>query len=157
MAWAVAWRVNNELRNKMLEGILSISGKGGLYKMVSQGKNSVIVESLQDGKRMPVGGMARVSSLHEISMYTRGGDVSLQSVMAGIYRAKGGKECLDGRTASSEELRAFMDEVLPEWDSERVYVSDIRKLATWYNILVGKGLVSGEEEKPEGEAEDKGE
>ncbi|MCI5776228.1 MAG: DUF5606 domain-containing protein [Bacteroidales bacterium] len=132
----------------MLEGILSISGKGGLFKLVSQGKNVIIVESLTDGKRMPVSGTSRVSSLHEISMYTTGEDVSLAHVMANIFKLTGGKECISAK-ASNEELKEFMGKALPEWDADRIYVSDIKKLVTWYNLLLAHGLVSENEQDEE--------
>ncbi len=132
----------------MLEGILAIAGKGGLYKLVSQGSNVIIVEGLADGKRQPVHSTARVSALQEISMYTVDGDVKLSHVMANIYKLTGGKECITAK-ASAEELKAFMAEALPEWDSERIYVSDIKKLVTWYNLLLSKGLVSDKEEEEE--------
>ena len=125
----------------MLEGILSIAGKGGLFKLVSQGNNMIIVESLVDGKRTPVHSTARVSALQEISMYTVDGDVKLSHVMANIYKLTEGKECISAK-ASAEELR----KALPEWDSERIYTSDIKKLVTWYNLLLSKGLVSDKED-----------
>lgn len=138
----------------MLNGILSISGKSGLFKLVSQGKNNIIVESLADGKRLPVSGTARVSALQEISMYTVDGDVRLSHVMANIFNLTGGKECIPA-TSSNEELKAFMAKALPEWDADRIYVSDIKKLVSWYNILLAHGLVSGvdDEENEELKAE----
>mgnify|MGYP006988863742 FL=1 len=130
----------------MLEGILSVAGKSGLYKLLSQGKNMIVVESIEDGKRSPVSSNARVSALQEISMYTVDGDVKLSRVMANIYKHTGGKQCLTAKS-SAEELKQFMADVLPEWDSERIYVSDIKKLVTWYNLLVDKGLVSDKEDE----------
>lgn len=132
----------------MLEGILSISGKSGLFKLVSQGRNVIIVESLADGKRMPVSGTARVSALQEISMYTVEGDVKLSHVMANIFKLTEGKECIPA-TSSNDELKDFMGKALPEWDADRVYVSDIKKLVTWYNILLAHGLVSDKEDDEE--------
>ena len=130
----------------MLEGILSISGKSGLFKLVSQGRNAIIVESLADGKRMPVSGSARVSALQEISMYTVDGDVKLSHVMASIYKLTDGKECIPA-TSSNAELKEFMAKALPEWDADRIYVSDIKKLVAWYNILLAHNLVSDKEEE----------
>ena len=130
----------------MLEGILSISGKSGLFKLVSQGRNAIIVESLADGKRMPVSGSARVSALQEISMYTVDGDVKLSHVMANIYKLTDGKECIPA-TSSNAELKEFMAKALPEWDADRIYVSDIKKLVAWYNILLAHNLVSEKEEE----------
>lgn len=136
----------------MLEGILSISGKSGLFKLVSQGRNAIIVESLADGKRMPVSGSARVSALHEISMYTVDGDVKLSHVMANIYKLTEGKECIPA-TSSNAELKEFMAKALPEWDADRIYVSDIKKLVAWYNILLAHNLVSDKEEEEVAEEE----
>ncbi len=136
----------------MLEGILSISGKSGLFKLVSQGRNIIIVESVADGKRQPVSGMSRVSALQEISMFTVDGDVPLSHVMANIFKLTGGKECIKAN-ASNEELKAFMAQALPEWDADRIHVSDIQKLVTWYNILVAHGLVSDKEDEEEKPAE----
>ena len=130
----------------MLEGILSIAGKSGLFKLVSQGRNAIIVESLADGKRMPVSGSARVSALQEISMYTVDGDVKLSHVMANIYKLTDGKECIPA-TSSNAELKEFMAKALPEWDADRIYVSDIKKLVAWYNILLAHNLVSDKEEE----------
>ena len=130
----------------MLEGILSISGKSGLFKLVSQGRNAIIVESLADGKRMPVSGSARVSALQEISMYTVDGDVKLSHVMANIYKLTDGKECIPA-TSSNAELKEFKAKALPEWDADRIYVSDIKKLVAWYNILLAHNLVSDKEEE----------
>ena len=130
----------------MLEGILSISGKSGLFKLVSQGCNAIIGESLADGKRMPVSGSARVSALQEISMYTVDGDVKLSHVMANIYKLTDGKECIPA-TSSNAELKEFMAKALPEWDADRIYVSDIKKLVAWYNILLAHNLVSDKEEE----------
>ena len=132
----------------MLENILSISGKPGLYKLLTQAKATIIVESLVDGNRMPVSSNARVSALQEISMYTVGGDVRLSHVMANIYKLTNGKPCIDSK-ASNEELKDFMAKALPEWDSERVHVSDIKKLVSWFNILLAKGLVSDKEDNEE--------
>ena len=115
----------------MLEGILSISGKSGLFKLVSQGRNAIIVESLADGKRMPVSGSARVSALQEISMYTVDGDVKLSHVMANIYKLTDGKECIPATSSNAD----------------RIYVSDIKKLVAWYNILLAHNLVSDKEEE----------
>ena len=136
----------------MLEGILSISGKGGLFKLVSQGKNVIIVESLAEGVRTPVSSTARVSALQEISMYTVEGDVKLSHVMANIFKAYEGQKAISPK-ASADELKAFMDKVLPEWDKDRVYTSDIKKLVTWYNILVEKGFVSDKEDEEKKEEE----
>lgn len=135
----------------MLKGILSIAGQGGLFKLVSQGKNTIIVESIADGKRMPAYATSRVSALSDISMYTTEDDVKLSTVMANIYKYTNGAQAIDSKKASSEELKAYMSKVLPNWDKDRIYTSDLKKLFTWYNILQAAGLVSDKDEEEETE------
>ncbi len=135
----------------MLKEILSISGQGGLFKLVSQGKNAIIVESLADGKRFPVQATARISALQDISMYSEDGDVKLSTIMSNIFKYSGGQKVLDAKKASADELKAEMDKALPNWDRERIYSSDLKKLFTWYNILVEKGLVKEEAEEEKAE------
>ena len=125
----------------MLKNILSITGKPGLYKLVSQGNNMLIVESLLDGKRMPTYARDKIVSLGEISMYTMGDDIALSEVLTKLGEKEGLKTAtIDPKKASNDELHAFFAEVLPEYDRDRVYPSDIRKLVQWYNILIGAGL-----------------
>ena len=112
----------------MLKNILAISGKPGLFKLVSRGTNMLIVESLIDGKRIPTYSRDKIVSLAEVSMYTTGEDVSLSEVL----NALGKKYNL--------ALRAFFAEVLPTFDRDRVYPSDIRKLIAWYNLLIQAGF-----------------
>lgn len=125
----------------MLKNILAITGKPGLYKLVSRGNNMLIVESLVDGKRMPTYARDKIVALSEVSMFTTGDDVSLSSVLTSV----GAKEQLqvasvDAKKADNDALRAWFDEVLPDWDKDRVYPSDIRKLIQWYNILINAGI-----------------
>ena len=125
----------------MLKNILSITGKPGLYNLVSQGNNMLIVESLVDGKRMPTYARDKIVSLGEISMYTMGEDIALSEVLTKLGAKEGLKVAtIDPKKASNDELHAFFAEVLPEYDRDRVYPSDIRKLVQWYNILVGAGI-----------------
>jgi hypothetical protein len=131
-----------------LTGILSISGKPGLYKVVGQSKSTLIVESLMDGKRFPAHSSNRVSSLDDISIYTYGEDVPLREVFSAVYEKLEGKPAIDGK-ASPEELRKFMGEVYPEFDKERVYNSDIKKLFQWYNALLEAGIFTKVEENKE--------
>lgn len=123
----------------MLKEILSISGKPGLYKMISQGKNMVIVESLLDGKRIPAYTKDKVVSLGDIAMYTQTEEVSLASVLENIKAKEKGQACPVDPKADNPTLRRYMEEVLPEYDRDRVYPSDMRKLFAWYNILINKG------------------
>lgn len=129
----------------MLKTILSISGKSGLYKLVSQGKNMLIVESLTDKKRMPAYGTDKMISLGDIAMYTDDEDVPLQEVFLSIKKKENGQPiALDIKTATPDELRQYMGEVLPTFDRDRVHLSDIKKLISWYNLLVANNLTDFE-------------
>lgn len=124
----------------MLKTILAISGKPGLYKLISQAKNMLIVESLSDKKRMPVYASDKVISLGDIAMYTDDDEVPLQKVLAAVKEKEdGAKASLDYKKASAEELHAFMAAVLPEYDRDRVHTSDIKKLIQWYDMLTESG------------------
>ncbi len=122
-----------------LREILAISGQPGLFKYVAQSQRGVIVESLLDGKRMNASATSRVSALTEISMFTEGDDIALADVFTRIYEHTGGKETISPK-AAPEELKAAFAEVLPEYDRDRVHVSDIKKCFSWYNILVAAGF-----------------
>ena len=125
----------------MLKNILSITGKPGLYKLVSQGNNMLIVESLIDGKRMPTYARDKIVSLGEISMYTMGEDIELSEVLTNLGKKEELKAVsFDPKKADNNQLHAFFAEVLPDYDRDRVYPSDIRKLIQWYNILIGAGI-----------------
>lgn len=125
----------------MLKNILAITGKPGLYKLVSRGTNMLIVESLVDGKRQPTYARDKVVSLAEVSMYTTGDDVSLSEVLNAVGKKYAFKAVeMDAKKADNEQLRAFFAEVLPTFDRDRVYPSDIRKLIAWYNLLIGAGF-----------------
>ena len=129
----------------MLKTILSISGKSGLYKLVSQGKNMLIVESLTDKKRMPAYGTDKMISLGDIAMYTDEDDVPLQEVFLSIKKKENAQPiALDIKTATPDELRQYMGEVLPNFDRDRVHLSDIKKLIAWYNLLVANNLTDFE-------------
>ena len=125
----------------MLKNILAITGKPGLYKLISRGTNMLIVESLVDGKRMPTYSRDKLVSLAEVSMYTTGEDVSLSEVLNAVGKKYGFKAIeMDAKKADNDALRAFFAEVLPTFDRDRVYPSDIRKLIAWYNLLIGAGF-----------------
>lgn len=132
----------------MKQTILAISGKPGLYKLVSRAKNSLIVESLDGtGKRIPAFGTDRITSLADIAMFTETEDVPLMKVLASLRDLEKGKaSSLNYKKASSVELSDYFTQVLPEWDHERVHSSDIKKLIQWYNILVKAGITDFEEE-----------
>ena len=125
----------------MLKNILSITGKSGLYKLISQGNNMLIVESLLDGKRIPTYARDKIVYLGEISMYTMGEDIALSEVLTNLGKKEEFKAVsFDPKKADNNQLHAFFAEVLPEYDRDRVYPSDIRKLIQWYNILIGAGI-----------------
>lgn len=134
--------------------IFTIPGKPGLFKLVSQGKNSAVVEALADGKRMPMFNLNQVSSLAEIAIYTYQKEVALTDVFRAIYKKENGGQALSHK-ADAADLKKWFGEVLPEYDRERVYDSNIRKVVQWYNILQENGLVDlepSEREKAEAEA-----
>lgn len=132
----------------MLQTILAISGKPGLYKLVSRAKNSLIVEAL-DGthRRQPAFSTDRITSLADIAMYTETEDVPLHKVLSNLKELEQGKPAsIDIKKAGNDELREYFGKVLPEFDRERVHNSDIKKLMQWYNILVAAGITDFEEE-----------
>ena len=121
--------------------ILAISGQPGLFRYVAQSRNGFIVESLLDGKRVPTYSRDKIVSLGEISMYTMGEDIALSEVLTKLGEKEGLKvAALDPKKADNDELRKFFGEVLPDFDRDRVYPSDIRKLIQWYNILINAGI-----------------
>ncbi len=134
----------------MLKDYLAISGYKGLYKFISQGRNGVIVESMDTKKRMNVPSSAKMSALEDIAIYTVDEEVSLEDVLKKIYKKEEGKKCINHK-ADNAELKAYFKEVLPEFDEERVYVSDIKKVLKWYNMLHDLQLLNFEEEKEEEE------
>jgi dephospho-CoA kinase len=129
-----------------METILSIAGKPGLYRLVSRGKQNLIVESLDEAKkRMPAFSTDRVISLADIAMYTDAEDIPLWKVLKNLGEKSESKECpLNYKKASAKELREFFAEVLPDYDRDRVHDSDIKKLIQWYNILVKNGITDFE-------------
>ncbi|MDR0977051.1 MAG: DUF5606 domain-containing protein [Prevotellaceae bacterium] len=132
----------------MLKTILSISGKPGLYKLVSQGKNMLIVESVSDKKRMPVHNTDKVISLGDITMFTDTDDIALKEVLAALRdKENGAPASIDPKKAGPDELRAFFATIVPHFDRDRVHPSDIKKLISWYNLLVSGGITNFEEEE----------
>ena len=135
----------------MLETILAISGKPGLYRLINRGNRSLIVETLDaQKKRMPAFGADKIISLADIAMYTDEEEVPLRQVLKNIYDMEGGKPTtIDYRKASNEELADFMAKALPNYDRDHVYPSDMKKLVQWYNILIENGVTDFEEPKAE--------
>lgn len=122
-----------------LKDILAISGQPGLYKFVAQSMRGVIVESLIDGKRMNASATSRVSALTEISMFTEGEDIALADVFTNIWNYTEGKQAISHKE-SPEKIKEEFAKVLPEYDRERVHVSDMKKCFAWYNTLVEAGF-----------------
>ena len=137
-----------------LAGIISISGKPGLFKVIAQGKNNLIVESLEDRKRVPAYATDRISALEDISIYTYDDDKPLKEIYTVIFEKEKG-----GATISHKEdaakLKGYLLEILPNYDQERVYGSDIKKLFHWYNLLHKAGELKIEEPVAEEAAEPK--
>jgi Ribonuclease G/E len=123
-----------------LTGIIAISGKPGLYTVVAQGKSNVIVKSIETGRKMPAFATDRISALEDISIYTMEGDELLSSVYQSIYDKQNGEAALDHKS-DIKELKAYLLEVLPDYDEERVHSSDIKKIFQWYNLLQKDGLL----------------
>ncbi|OQY05753.1 MAG: hypothetical protein B6I20_00560 [Bacteroidetes bacterium 4572_117] len=128
-----------------LKGILSISGYGGLFKLIKQTKSGFVVESLIDKKRMQAFATSKISTLDDIAIYTEDGEVHLKEILKKIFEKEDGKETINHKSGS-EDLKKFFIEILPDYDRERVYVSDIKKVINWYNILVGLDMVDLEDD-----------
>lgn len=138
----------------MLKTILSVSGKPGLYKLISSGKNMVIVESLIDGKKMPVHARDKVVSLGDISIYTETDDVPLKDILISMKQKESGEKASVETGAKPEVLKKYFAEVLPDFDKDRVYPTDIKKMIGWYNLLISANIDFEKEESPEEEKEE---
>lgn len=136
-----------------LTGIISISGKPGLYKVVARSKNNIIVESLIDNKRIPAYSTDRISALDDISIYTYEEDTPLREVYATIAEKEDCKAILSHKE-SNQKLSDYLLEVLPDYDEDKVYPSDIKKLVQWYNILQKAGYITLDKEEEEVEVEE---
>ncbi|HET6245247.1 MAG: DUF5606 domain-containing protein [Bacteroidetes bacterium] len=138
-----------------LSDYISVSGQGGLFKIISKANNGLIVESLTEKKRLQVHASQKVSSLQDISIFTTNEDVPLIEVFTKIFEKEKGGAAIDSKS-DAEALKKYFDKVLPEYDKDRVYVSDIKKVISWYNILQADGLIKPvvEEKSTEKEAED---
>ncbi|MFI3322622.1 MAG: DUF5606 domain-containing protein [Rikenellaceae bacterium] len=127
--------------------ILSIAGQPGLYKYVAQSKNGIIVEALADGKRSQISGNSRVSSLADIAIFTTGEDLPLAVVFQVIMDSAAGAEVPTAKGLSNDEIKALLKSYLPSYDEDRVHISDMKKIFSWYNILVGVGFQQFAEKK----------
>lgn len=128
-----------------LSGIISIAGMSGLYKVVAQTKNGLIVESLIDKKRAQAFSTNKISALEDVSIYSTGDDVPLKDVFQKIYDKEKGAKCIDHKSPDAE-LKKYFKAAFAEYDEDRVYVSDIKKVLNWYNLLQANGLLDKKEE-----------
>lgn len=135
-----------------LKGIIAISGKPGLYKVVAQGNQNLIVESLIDRKRTPAYSSSKVSALDEITMYTTDEDMSLPDIIQGIYEKENGGPGMDPKDEANH--RGYFKEIVPNYDEERVYGSDIKKLFSWYTLLHSSGELKRIAEEAKAAAEE---
>lgn len=138
----------------MLKTILSVSGKPGLYKLISNSKNMVIVESVVDGKKVPIHARDKVVSLGDISIYTETDDIPLKEILISIKNKENGAKASISTSAKPEELKKYFQEILPDFDRDRVYPTDIKKIISWYNILTEAGLDYEKEEANEEETKE---
>jgi hypothetical protein len=128
--------------------IMSIAGHHGLFKYIAEGRNGVIVENLEDKKRINAYSSFKISSLSDIAIFTDSGEVPLKDVLLKIKEKQNGGPALSPK-ASNDELKNFLESILPDYDRERVYVSDIKKLVQWYNILQKADMLEFDEPKTE--------
>lgn len=129
-----------------LKDIVSISGQSGLHKIISQTKAGVIVENLEDKKRIPVSSTAKISSLEDISIFTLSSDVPLKEVFIKYFKLQNGAIGIDPKSDQKILKKKFL-EILPDYDQNRVYTSDMKKFFLWYNILQKNNLIEIEEEQ----------
>lgn len=132
----------------MLKGILSISGQPGLFKLVAETKNRIIVESLATGKRMPANPTAKIISLEDIAVFTASGDIPLNDILKKIHLHENGGVSIDSKSPD-KDIRKYFEILVPDYDQDKVYLSDIKKIILWYNILQGKNLLDFKEEVKE--------
>lgn len=137
----------------MLKQILSISGKPGLYKMINNTPNAIIVESLLDGKRFPAYSNSKIIALEDISIYTDNEDMPLKTVLKRIFEKENGAPIFSHKEAT-EKIIAYFEEVVPEYDKDKVYVSDMKKIIQWYNLLAEKKMLNFEKEEEKEEKEE---
>ena len=126
-----------------LKGIIAISGKPGLYKVAAQGRNNIIVQSLDNDKKFPAFASDKISALDDISMYTNEKDVPLTEVLTLLAEKEDFKASISAKE-DPKKLREYLVTFLPNYDAERVYDTDVKKLFQWYNILIEKGIISKE-------------
>ncbi len=135
-----------------LKDLMAISGYPGLYKFISQGRNAIIVESLEDKKRMSAYSSSRISTLEEISVFTESEELPLAEVLKKMYNYSDGKEAVSHKS-NADEIRKYFEAVLPEYDRSRVYVSDMKKIIRWYNLLLKQGMLKFEDDEERDDAD----
>ena len=137
-----------------LKDILSISGKGGLFKFIAQARNGIVVESIEDNKRHVASATARVSSLDDIAIFTHDEEVPLSDIFMMIQEKSEGKEAMSHKS-SADDLKSYFEELVHDYDDERVYISDIKKVFQWYNQLHSHDMLEVvDKEEGEKDAED---
>lgn len=141
----------------MLKKILSISGKPGLFKLVSTSKTITLVESLIDQKRLPIYPQEKIVSLDEIAIYTSEDEVPLKDVFAKIKEKENGEKISEEIKSSNHTMFSYFETILPTYDKEKVYASDVKKMINWYNLLIENNIdfeTEEEETKDDGKSED---
>lgn len=133
-----------------LTGIIAITGQPGLYKIVAQSKNGIIVEGLSDKKRVNVYASTKVSTLSDISMFTTGDDKPIEEILSAVFDKENGGPAIDNK-ADDKAIAAYFAAVVPDYDKDRVYVSNMRKLFSWYNVMQSTGNLKKKEENKETE------
>lgn len=136
-----------EGKQSYLKDLMAISGHAGLFKFISQARNGIIVESLETGKRMNAFASMKVSALEDIAIYTEDKEIPLDEVLVSLHKYENGGEAISPKS-EPDDLKDYFSAILPEYDRERVYVSDIKKVLTWYNLLLKYDLLKAVDEKP---------
>ncbi len=129
-----------------LNEIISITGQGGLFKVIARTKTGLIVESLKDNKRQPVYGSQKISALEDVSLFGQSEDVPLTKVFRNIFEKENGGKAIDAKS-DEKSLKNYFLSVFPDYDQSRVYISDIKKVFSWYNTLHDLGMLKVSEEK----------
>lgn len=130
-----------------LKDLMAISGHSGLFKFVSQGHNGIIVESLETGKRTHASAASKISALEDIAIFTETSEVQLSEVFNRIFDKEDGGETLNPKTATSEDMKTYFEDIIPDYDTSRVYVSDMKKVFKWYNELKMHDLLIPDKEE----------
>ncbi|MCK4853082.1 MAG: DUF5606 domain-containing protein [Bacteroidales bacterium] len=145
-----------EEKQSYLKDLMAISGHGGLFKFISQARNGIIVESLETGKRMNAFTTMKVSALKDIAVYTEDKEIPLEEVLVSLHKYENGGEAISPKS-DTDDMKDYFSAVLPEYDRDRVYVSDIKKILTWYNLLLKYDLLKFDATKPAQEKPAQGE